>query len=336
VTTSSAVVSVRQHLGTGLGASEIAAALGLSRWKAPITLWLEKTGRQPPSQVGEPALWGNKLEPIVRAEYVERHGVEVHIPKASEYHPEIAWARATVDGYVYVPGESGDLERSHVLECKTVGLRLADDWGDEGEREVPDYYYCQAVWQMFVTGLTRVDFAVLLGGQSYFEVPVYHDAQLVADILEGASEFMGYVERDTPPPVDASDAYSRHLRSRITQTPKPIDAPEDVEALTLKWRDIVQASKRLENEEDMVKNLLLKRCVDLGSSKIQTSAGRLTVSMPGETSRTDYKATAADLVIRLQLLGEAVDLDVELAKRTTVTPTDGSLRRPTTWTKEIK
>jgi len=334
MTASSAIVSVRQHLGDGLGASEIAAALGLSRWKAPITLWLEKTGRQPPSEVGEPAKWGNKLEPIVRAEYIERHGVEVRIPKASEYHPEIAWARATVDGYVYAPDETSALYRSHVLECKTVGLRLADDWGDDGEREVPDYYYTQAVWQMFVTGLKRVDFAVLLGGQFYFEVPVHHDAEIEADIVEGAQEFMDFVTRDIPPPVDASDAYSRHLRSRITQTPKAIDAPEDVEAMTLRWRDIVQAGKRIEDEEKLVKNLLLKRCVDLGSSKVQTSVGRLTVSMPGETNRTDYKAVVNDLATRLQLYGESIDIDAEIAKRTKTTPNDGSLRRPTTWTKE--
>ena len=338
----SSIVSVRQHLGAGLGASEIAAALGLSRWKAPITLWLEKTGRQPQTVAGEPAMWGNKLEPIVRAEYIERHGVEVHIPKASEYHHEIAWARATVDGYVMKPttlngflAEPGVLERSHVLECKTVGLRLADDWGDDGAREVPDYYYCQAVWQMFVTGLPRVDFAVLLGGQAYFEVTIHRDAELEADIVAGASEFMDHVERGIAPPVDASDAYSRHLRSRITQTEKPIDAPADVEEMTARWRDLVQAGKRIEDDEKLLKNQLLARCVELGSSKVQTAHGRLTVSVPGTTSKTDYKATAGDLATRLQLLGERNDLSEELAKHTTTTPTDGSLRRPTTWTKDV-
>lgn len=336
MSTSSAVVQVRQHLGAGLGASEIAAALGLSRWKAPITLWLEKTGRQKPTTAGEPALWGTKLEPIIRGEYVERHGVEVHVPRQSEYHPTVEWARATVDGYVHAPDENGKLYRSHVLECKTVGLRLADDWGEEHSEQVPDYYYCQAVWQMFVTGLRRVDFAVLLGGQRYFEVPVRYDADLEAEILEGANEFMRLVETDTPPGVDASEAHTKYLRSLIKHTEKPVPATPAIEEMTARWRDLVQASKRIEDETDLLKNRLLAECVELGASKVQTSYGRIQVSKPGETTRRDYEGLARDLVARLQLRGEAVDFDAELAKRTTVTPSDGSLRRPTNWTKEIK
>jgi putative phage-type endonuclease len=331
----SAVVKVRQHLGEGLGASEIAAALGLSRWKAPITLWLEKTGRQKPTEAGEPALWGTKLEPIIRGEYVERHGVEVHVPKQSEYHPTVSWARATVDGYVHAPDETGKLYRSHALECKTVGLRLASDWGDEGAEEVPDYYYCQAVWQMFVTGLKRVDFAVLLGGQRYFEVPIRHDPPLESQIVEGAHEFMRLVETDTPPGADASEAHAAYLRSIIKQTEKPVPATPEIEALTARWRDHVQANKRLDDETDLIRNQLLELCVGLGS-KIQTAHGIIQVTKPGEKATRDYEALARDFANRLQLRGEAVDFDAELAKRTTTKPTDGSLRRPTHWTKETK
>jgi putative phage-type endonuclease len=326
---STAIVAVRQRLGAGLGASEIAAALGLSRWKAPITLWLEKTGRQKPTEAGEPAMWGTKLEPIIRAEYVERHGVEVHIPRESEYHPEISWARATVDGHVLVGGK-----RSHILECKTVGWRLAEDWGDEGEEEVPDYYYCQAVWQMFVTGLRRVDFAVLLAGQRYFEVTVNHDAELEAEIVAGAVEFMRLVETNEAPGVDASEAYSRFLRSRVKHREQVVDAPPDVEQMALAWRALVQTAKRVDDEERLLKNHLLARCVTLGASKVQTSVGRIAVSKPSETCRTDHKALAHDFANRLQLHGVEIDIDAEYAKRTTTTPTDGSLRRPPAWTKK--
>ncbi len=334
--TSSAVVKVRQHLGAGLGASEIAAAIGLSRWKPPITLWLEKTGRQKPTEAGEPAMWGTKIEPIIRGEYVERHGVEVHVPKQSEYHPSVSWARATVDGYVHAPDELGKLHRSHVLECKTVGLRLADDWGDEGNEHVPDYYFCQAVWQMFVTGLRRVDFAVLLGGQRYFEVQINYDADLESEILEGAQEFMRLVDTDTPPSPDASDAHSQYLRALIKHTDKPVPATPEIEAMTTRWRDLVQTGKRIEDEVDLLKNHMLASCVELRASRIQTSHGRIQVSKPGETSRTDYKALVADFANRLQLRGEPLDIDAEIAKRTTTSPSDGSLRRPTNWTKDIK
>jgi hypothetical protein len=99
------------------------------------------------------------------------------------------------------------------------------------------------------------------------------------------------------------------------------------------WRDHVQTAKRIEEETDLLKNQLLARCVDLGS-RIQTSHGIIQVSKPGEVNRTDYKALAQDLANRLQLRGEAFDFEAELAKRTTTSPSDGSLRRPTNWTKK--
>lgn len=329
----SAVVAVRQVIGEGLGASEVAAALGISRWKAPITLWLEKLGLSPRTMSGEPAEWGHKLEPIIRAEYVERHGVEVHIPKQSEFHPEVTWARATVDGYVYVPDEHGELSRSHSLECKTVGLRLADDWGDD-VRSVPDYYLVQAVWQMWVTGVRRVDFAVLLGGQHYFEVVVPHDPALEADVVEGVTNFWRLVQEHRPPAADETDAHAKYLRSKIKDVGVVVDAPPDVEAMVERWREVVRAAKALEIEEKRIKNRILERAVEIGAGKLQTNCGRIGVSKPGVKHSTDYVALATDLCNRLQLRGEPVNIDSEIARVTTVTPADGSLRRPNNWTKE--
>lgn len=329
----SAVVAVRQVIGEGLGASEVAAALGISRWKAPITLWLEKTGRATPTLAGEPAYWGTKIEPIIRAEYVERHRVEVRVPRQSEFHPHVPWARATVDGYVYAPSQTGELVRSHSLECKTVGLRLADDWGTDDAREVPDYYLVQAVWQMYVTGVRRVDFAVLLG-QHYFEVPVLHDPALEADVVEGVTAFWQLVEQDRAPEADETEAHAKYLLARIKERERVIDAPHDVESLVEKWREVVRASKALEIEEARIKNRILERAVEIGAGKLKTNCGRIGVSRPGTQSRTDYKALATDLANRLQLRGEIIDIDAEIARVTTTTPTDGSLRRPNNWTKE--
>lgn len=330
----SAVVAVRQILGEGYGASEVAACLGLSRWQAPIQKWMEKTGRAKPAFAGEPAGWGTKLEPLIRAEYIERHGVEVRIPKQSEYHPEVSWARATVDGYVYAPDELLELVKSHLLEVKAPGLRMADDWGDEDERCVPEYYLVQAVWQMWITGMRRVDFAVLLGGQQYFEVTVHHDPQLEADVIEGVTEFKRLVDTDTPPAADETEAHAKYLRSKIKNHALVVDAPADLDAMVQRWRDLVQASKRIENDEALLKNQILERCVALGAGKLKTSVGRIGVSLPGTRSNTDYKALVTDLCTRLQLRGESVAINDEIARVTKITPTDGSLRRPNHWTKE--
>ena len=39
----------------GIGGSQAAAAIGLSRWQDPLTLWAEKTGRIKAQEAGEAA-----------------------------------------------------------------------------------------------------------------------------------------------------------------------------------------------------------------------------------------------------------------------------------------
>jgi putative phage-type endonuclease len=62
----------RRH---GIGGSDAAAALGLSPWKTPLSLYLEKTGDARPFRDNESMLWGRVLEPAIRAEYTRRTGI---------------------------------------------------------------------------------------------------------------------------------------------------------------------------------------------------------------------------------------------------------------------
>ena len=53
-----------------LGGSDAAAALGLSPWKTPVELWLEKTGKKP-SEIPDniPMAVGRALEDFVAKQY---------------------------------------------------------------------------------------------------------------------------------------------------------------------------------------------------------------------------------------------------------------------------
>jgi len=322
-------VTVRQRLGGGLGASQIASALGLSPWKPPIALFLELTGQSPPTTSGEPAYWGTRLEPLIRSEYIERHGVEVEIPKESEYHREVTWARATVDGYILRLDENGVRYRSGILEVKTVGLRLADHWDDGA---IPPYYVCQAAWSMFVTGLDRVDFAVLIGGQAYHEATLHRDVDLEADLIAGASEFWDRVQRRVPPEVDDSDAYTQHLKARLARRSGMTQATQEIEAIVQSWRDDECELKRIGKLRDLKRNLVLAQMADLGATKVATASnGTITLGEPG--SERDWKALAKNYATRLQLAGVAADVDEDVKPYTTAKDS-GSLRRSPTWTKE--
>ena len=60
----------------GLGSSDAAEAVGLSPYKCPLSLWLEKTGRKEPEDIShkEAVLWGIELEPVLEQVYAKRSG----------------------------------------------------------------------------------------------------------------------------------------------------------------------------------------------------------------------------------------------------------------------
>ena len=74
----------------GIGGSDASVVCGVSRYKSPVELWMEKTGQLPSQEAGEAAYWGNLLESLVREEFTKRTGISVTKPSAlyqSEEHP---------------------------------------------------------------------------------------------------------------------------------------------------------------------------------------------------------------------------------------------------------
>lgn len=144
----------------GIGGSDVAAILGLSKYSSPYQLWLDKTGRSElEDSTSEPAYWGNMLEDIVAKEYAKRNGVKVQRVNATIAHPEHDWMRANIDRAIINPEISGNvrikdgkLTTDRILECKTANQYLAKLWGDEQSEQVPDYYLTQVQWYMGITG----------------------------------------------------------------------------------------------------------------------------------------------------------------------------------------
>ena len=82
----------------GIGGSDAAVACGISRYKSPVELWLEKTGQLPNQEAGEAAYWGTQLEPLVRAEFTRRTGIEVTHTKQLLQSAEHPFMLANLDG----------------------------------------------------------------------------------------------------------------------------------------------------------------------------------------------------------------------------------------------
>src|SRR3990167_973569 len=143
-----------------IGASDAAAVLGLSRWRAPLDVWVEKTQTLPPDDLSDnfQVKMGNKLEPIVAELFEEATGKKVHQVKQTIYHPHHPFIAANLDRRVV--GEDA------VLEIKTAGGWAAKEWEDE---EIPHEVILQVMHQLAVTGKSIGYAAVLIGGNQEFK-----------------------------------------------------------------------------------------------------------------------------------------------------------------------
>lgn len=284
----SIVNAIRQKLGAGIGGSQAAAALGISPWMSQLKLWLILTGRATNNVTSEAAEWGQILEPVVRGYYAARNGhtgehSRIIVPTESIYHPTIPWLRATPDGlieedfpsFISETGPKSYLEKA--LEVKCPSWRTAWQWGHPKARSVPPHYRIQGVVEMAVTGLPRVDFAVLIGGNDYFEIPVERDVELEEQTLEGLARFWHLVETDTPPDVDDSADWRAYFADRLPRERFEAKAAPEVEFLMDEWFQAHLALKAANERNELAKNRILKVAVDAGANRLLTDHGNVSV-----------------------------------------------------------
>jgi putative phage-type endonuclease len=185
---------------TGIGGSDAAAACGLSKWKTPLELWLDKRGELETAE-SEPMKWGNLLEPVVRQEYCNRTGRTVVVPPGIIRHPTVQFALMTPDGIA---------DESRVLQVKTA--RTSDGWGEPGSSDIPLEYILQTQHEMFVTRLPVADVAVLVGGSDFRIYVVEADSELQSLMLDKEAAFWRLVRDGEPPDVINHEDVKRRWR----------------------------------------------------------------------------------------------------------------------------
>lgn len=196
----------------GISATDIAAILGQHPFRSPIDVWREKTGTAEPFTGNDRTRWGHLLEPVIRSDYEERHGVRVEQCGTLE-HPERAWMKATPDGIVYQPSAT---EPDRGLEIKTHTVRVAGEYGAPGTDEVPAYELAQCMWGMATSGLRRWDLVAFIDGQPS-EYVIDRDDELIGLMIERGERFLvDNIRAGVPPEPDGSDAYDGYLRKRWT------------------------------------------------------------------------------------------------------------------------
>lgn len=161
----------------GIGASEVAAILGLSAWQTPLDVYRAKMGV--PNEIPENlAYFGHALEQPIAA-WIEHKHPEVGgvWPGIGARSVEWPWLTATPDR-VTTP-DPVDFEPMVPIELKTSSAYSKDKWRDG----VPLYYQAQVQTQLAVLGAPCGWLAVLHGGNDPELYRVDRDDTFITDIL---------------------------------------------------------------------------------------------------------------------------------------------------------
>ena len=275
---------------TGIGASDAAAAVGLSPYKSPLELWMEKTGRDDtllkpdPKDTTEPVYWGTLLEPIVASAYTQQTGRKVRKVNAVLQHPQHSFMLANLDREVI------GSPAVQILECKTAGEYGAALWR-EG---VPEYVQLQVQHQLAVTGKHAADVAVLLCGQRLGVHRIQRDDDLIDRLIQLEARFWDYVIKDTPPPADGSESADRALRCLYPGSGPTVDFSDD-RTLSATFADLVMMRADIKDREAQAEKLKQTLQQAMGNADCaQFETGRVTFKRSKDATLLDVDGLLLD------------------------------------------
>lgn len=280
----------------GLGGSDLAAVLGLSPWRSPMDVWLDKTRRKEDDETSEPMLWGSLLEDVVAGEYARRNGVKVRRVNTMlrvQGRPFTGFIDRAVHPDGKMPVVQGEFRTDRILECKTANAFAGKDWGASGTTEIPDHYTIQCLHYLGLTGVRFCDVAVLIGGSDYRQYTVEADANVLGLMWErGERWWRDYVAADkAPEPRTEGEAVALWP----TSAGKSVSAPAEIEAAVGKLAALKDWIKQAEEREKALRDAI---CAVLGEADtLVDSGGRALVTWKStkSTAVTDWEGLAQAL-----------------------------------------
>jgi putative phage-type endonuclease len=275
-----------------IGGSDIGAILGLSRFRSPLEVWMEKTGKAVKQLDSLPLRFGSFAEEFVASEYARATGFELLHDELIHIHPEHSFMCAHIDRFVL---KSGSTTPSRILECKTANPFApfaSSEWGEVGSDEVPISYLCQCIWYMAITNLDRVDLAVLFGNSDFRIYEITRDRELEAIVIEKATIFwQEHVLKDIPPPaISEQDCHALFGKG---DPGKSIEAKAETLELTKRLQLLNSEIKVREEEISSIKQSIMNQ---MQEAETLTYQGKVlaTWKAPKPSFRLDSKRLELD------------------------------------------
>jgi len=288
----------------GVGGSEISVIMGLSKYKSPYELWLEKTNKVEIEETSnEVAYFGTVLEDVVRKEYAKREGVKV---ERCHFMFKDGPRIANIDGAVPFEGKrsfvKGKFVGRKLFEAKTSSAYLSADWGLAGSDAVPDGYILQVHQYMSMLGADVCDISCLHGGNQFKTYTINFDKDLDSVIQEAIDAFWNqHVKKDIPPdPRSLLEVQQMYPISKASN----IIASEEIEYAWRELKDVREEIKELKLTEGCLKDEI---SIYLGKNdelRLPNGDRAVTWKTSKGTRRVNWEGIATDLGAAPELINK--------------------------------
>lgn len=293
---------------TMIGGSDVPALLGISKYKTPLQLYMEKIAEQPVELEDSDRLWfGKELEPVIARRWSLERDLPTENVNAILQHDTLPYMGADVDRRIVGTGGNPG-----ILEIKTTNPYTYKQWADHG---VALDHMAQIQHYLYITGYTWGSFAILVGGQQFHTLDVQRNDQLIDMIASRITRFWNdYVLPRIPPPA-ISTADTAALYPVAEKKKTMIVVPEMYEFVR-RIREIKTQQKKLDDEYETLSVEIQNHMQD---TEILEQDGEKVVSWAGRAGykRFDSKKFSND---HPDLYEQYKTQEVKSSRTFTVTP----------------
>ncbi len=258
-----------------IGASESGAALGLSPWESPYSLWVRKMKLVHEKDISsEPCVeWGNRLEPYVVEAFGEHTGREVR--HNDSYTVAVSdneeWLSATLDAVQFARDDEQELAElgPGALEIKTTGEWAFKNCWEDGKP--PLFTQVQLQQQMHCSKLKWGSIAVLVAGQKFYWHTERYNPSFWDQALPRLGEFWRCVLEGEQPEIDGHKATTEMLAKLYPESNGEVVALPS--GFTQVCRQLAEAKAARKEADEQVRAL---------ENRIKSAMGEAEVGACGE------------------------------------------------------
>lgn len=235
----------------GITATEAASIMYPSKWGSPLSIYTDKLGLTNKAQDDSDGFmeWGHRIEDLLVAKFMEQHKGFTVCTQGRLYQRD--WAKCSLDAQCF--NEKGV---PVIIECKTG--QHEEKWDP-----IPERYYAQVQWQMYVTGIRKAYFSVLIQGHIWFEREVEYCPDYVKQLKEKCFYVWDCIQRKQAPATlgdfNSDKTSIAALAGESGHSGDPIEVDDNTVGVYL---DLKEKYERAEEAFNNFKNSLAFKMVD--------------------------------------------------------------------------